>query len=79
VFPKQDVVGWYATGAEVQAHDMAVHKKVGARCTAAAMDAFPAARRRLTRRRRCLTRPDRRVALPRLRPRHLAACCRALL
>ncbi|KAK9829883.1 hypothetical protein WJX72_008457 [[Myrmecia] bisecta] len=28
VFPKLDVVGWYATGADVHEHDMALHKKV---------------------------------------------------
>lgn len=28
VFPKLDIVGWYATGEEIQDADMAIHKKV---------------------------------------------------
>ena len=29
VFPGQDVVGWYATGANLGTHDMDIHRKVG--------------------------------------------------
>lgn len=28
VFPKLDIVGWYATGEEIQDDDMAIHRKV---------------------------------------------------
>lgn len=28
MFPKLDIVGWYATGEEIQDADMAIHRKV---------------------------------------------------